>query len=543
MKKILATIFVLLFAASPVFATYLGDPVLMFHGGTGRSTWSVGSIVFAGAGALTQDSGLFWDATNHRMGIGTITPALPLAVVNATAGQPTIEAISTGTLSTTSGPVIGVVQSNGTAMGSGNKIGAFAGFGWDGVTNGGAGGLSFYATQGWTNTAHGSQLVFRTVPNGSTTSANALLLDQNQQVTMGAYGAGISRFSSGGLISSAEISGDCTTSGSNAIVCTQTNGVAFGPLATASTSGSAIQKANGSGGLTAATAGTDYAAATPGTSSQLLASNGAGGFSAVTVGSGLSLSAGTITASGGSPSLSVASKTAAYTILSTDDIVQVSNASTTYAITLPTAVGATGKTYYLVRTDNNFNNPVTISTTSAQTVGGYASGAIGLYTLNEVWELYSDGSNWQIRNHKASSKPFSVTNTYGNFGTVTTSTVMVTREGRYATMTGYFVSDTPTGGNANIALPSGISIDTAAYTSVGNGVELGVANIMQSSSTSITYGSGKDVLFCDGSSATQLWFAEKTATSAFVKDAGSAVTVLGTKVTYSIRFPVANWSE
>jgi hypothetical protein len=48
------------------------------------------------------------------------------------------------------------------------------------------------------------------------------------------------------------------------------------------TSGSAIQKANGSGGLTAATAGTDYAAPTSG--SAILKGNGAGGFSAAAAG-------------------------------------------------------------------------------------------------------------------------------------------------------------------------------------------------------------------------------------------------------------------
>lgn len=53
-----------------------------------------------------------------------------------------------------------------------------------------------------------------------------------------------------------------------------------------------------SGVLTAATAGTDYAAATTGTNAQLLANNGSGGFANVTVGSGLTLSAGTLTATG-----------------------------------------------------------------------------------------------------------------------------------------------------------------------------------------------------------------------------------------------------
>lgn len=53
-----------------------------------------------------------------------------------------------------------------------------------------------------------------------------------------------------------------------------------------------------SGVIAAATAGTDYAAAPTGTNTQLLANNGTGGFANVTVGSGLSLAAGTLSASG-----------------------------------------------------------------------------------------------------------------------------------------------------------------------------------------------------------------------------------------------------
>ena len=62
------------------------------------------------------------------------------------------------------------------------------------------------------------------------------------------------------------------------------------------TSLSGILKGNGSG-FTTATSGTDYAPATSGTS--ILYGNGSGGFSNVTVGTGLSFSAGTLSATGG----------------------------------------------------------------------------------------------------------------------------------------------------------------------------------------------------------------------------------------------------
>ena len=54
-----------------------------------------------------------------------------------------------------------------------------------------------------------------------------------------------------------------------------------------------------SGVIAAAVSSTDYAPATTGTNAQLLANNGSGGFSNVTVGSNLTLSAGTLSATGG----------------------------------------------------------------------------------------------------------------------------------------------------------------------------------------------------------------------------------------------------
>jgi hypothetical protein len=52
------------------------------------------------------------------------------------------------------------------------------------------------------------------------------------------FSAGLLR-SSGSALSSAELSGDCTTSGSNAVTCTKTNGVSFAPSATADTTNAA----------------------------------------------------------------------------------------------------------------------------------------------------------------------------------------------------------------------------------------------------------------------------------------------------------------
>jgi len=95
------------------------------------------------------------------------------------------------------------------------------------------------------------------------------------------------------------------------------------------TTGSAIQKANGSGGLTNAVSGTDYAPATSGTS--ILYGNGAGGFSNVTVGSGLSFSSGTLASTSGGGSVTTVSVVTANGLAGT-----VADPSSTPAITLST---------------------------------------------------------------------------------------------------------------------------------------------------------------------------------------------------------------
>ena len=74
------------------------------------------------------------------------------------------------------------------------------------------------------------------------------------------------------------------------------------PAITLTTTVTGLLKGNGTA-ISAATAGTDYAAAPTGTSAQLLANNGSGGFSNVTVGTGLSYAGGTLSATGGGGSV------------------------------------------------------------------------------------------------------------------------------------------------------------------------------------------------------------------------------------------------
>lgn len=89
-------------------------------------------------------------------------------------------------------------------------------------------------------------------------------------------------------------------------------------------------------------------------------------------------------------------KITTYPILTTDNILQYDCSAGSFVTTLPTAVGATGKTYTLIRINQTASVEVTINTTSGQTMGGIASGGIALDIQRESISFISDGANWQI---------------------------------------------------------------------------------------------------------------------------------------------------
>ncbi len=96
--------------------THVSGILPVANGGTGTSTtFTSGSIVFAGAsGVYTQDnSKLFWDDTNNRLGVGTASPTSQLHLAAGTA------AASTAPLKFTSGtnlttPENGAVEYDGS---------------------------------------------------------------------------------------------------------------------------------------------------------------------------------------------------------------------------------------------------------------------------------------------------------------------------------------------------------------------------------------------------------------------------------------------
>ena len=103
---------------------------------------------------------------------------------------------------------------------------------------------------------------------------------------------------------------------------------------------------------------------------------------------------GGIGGAGASGNLSVITKTSTYTITDSDDIILSSSTSTPFTLTLPTAVGFSGDVKTVKKIDGS-TNPITINTTSSQTIDSITSFTIT--TPYVSYDFVSDNSNWWIK--------------------------------------------------------------------------------------------------------------------------------------------------
>lgn len=103
---------------------------------------------------------------------------------------------------------------------------------------------------------------------------------------------------------------------------------------------------------------------------------------------------GLIWATNPASNFSVNPQTTTYSITTADDIILCSGSA--FTVTLPTAVGNSGKTFTIEKTDVGSTNLITIATTSSQTIGAGGPTSLGLAVQGESVTLYSDGANWQI---------------------------------------------------------------------------------------------------------------------------------------------------
>jgi hypothetical protein len=92
---------------------------------------------------------------------------------------------------------------------------------------------------------------------------------------------------------------------------------------------------------------------------------------------------------GGSLAVAYVAKTANYTATVSDCIIDCT--ANSFTVTLPTAVGITGRIYVIT---NSGTGTITVGTTSSQTISGGTNPTLSQW---ETLEVYSTGSNWNIK--------------------------------------------------------------------------------------------------------------------------------------------------
>lgn len=163
-------------------------------------------------------------------------------------------------------------------------------------------------------------------------------------------------------------------------------------------------------------------------------------------------------------SYAVTSKTTTYSILSTDNVVLCDASGGAFTVTLPTAVGISGHTFIIKKTDSTNTNTITIATTSSQTVDGAASAFYLCSTQNETYTLVSDGANYIIQDHKCDTAWAAYTPTVQGFGTLTTVSWWWRRVGDSMQLRGRFNCGTTSAVTGEIGLPFGTVNSTTVPT-------------------------------------------------------------------------------
>jgi hypothetical protein len=141
-------------------------------------------------GAISQNNtNLFWDQTNSRLGIGTNTPLRPLSVVaNTTAGDNGAFVDGYGA----NASVITVRKANGTvgsptAITSGQVFAEFdaIGYGTSQFNANQTGSIAFIAAETFTNSAMGTHIALYTTPIGSLAESERLRIHASGRVLIG----------------------------------------------------------------------------------------------------------------------------------------------------------------------------------------------------------------------------------------------------------------------------------------------------------------------------------------------------------------------
>jgi hypothetical protein len=338
-----------------------------------------GSVIFAGAtGSLAQDNAeFFWDNTNFTLGLGTNTPvaASILTGLNTTGAARPIQLIGYGTGSSTGvrGDFARGTVGTPAAAQSGDTLNFISGRGYGASQFAAAstGVMQIVAGETFTNTSNATYIAFKTTPTGSVTSAERLRINSTGNILIG-------------------------TTTDNATDLVQLNGGIISTYSKLAGSSSGYFEQ-----LASATT-TSYSITWPaaqGAAYSIPQNNGSGVLSWATLiaGTGISITnaAGSYTINN-TQTTAIVTKTANYTILSTDGTILCDTSGGAFTLTLPSPTALAGKLYRIIDSTGFFQtNNLTLAPSGGEKIEGLAASKV-LQTPWGWFTITTDGTNWFV---------------------------------------------------------------------------------------------------------------------------------------------------
>lgn len=238
-----------------------------------------------------------------------------------------------------------------------------------------------------------------------------------------------------------------------------------------------------------------------------------------------------------SGNLSVVSISANYSVLTSDGAIICNASSGAFTVTLPTAVGVSGKNYIIKRIDSALANTIVLAAASGEFIDGYPSKNIS--TGNESYTIYSDGTNWQIQDHNIDTSWTQYAPTLVGFGTVSGSSFIWRRIGQNLEIRGQFVAGTPTATIALVPFPSSALIVSALVSSIldagkwvrqsgGGAIDKGGFMLYNNGSSNITF------------AAVETFGPSNTSTTLSAKN-GNAIVATGETISLDATIPIDGW--
>lgn len=235
------------------------------------------------------------------------------------------------------------------------------------------------------------------------------------------------------------------------------------------------------------------------------------------------------------------SQTAASNIEVVPRIIPLDSSGAAFTVYLPPAAYCRGDVHTYYKTTSDLN-AITLEGFGSETINGSTSTSIN--TQYELLRLISDGSNWIIVERRIPSEwSSSLSWTYNGLGSVGTNSVWWKRIGDTMSVKGFVTVGTSTASTHYIIAPTGITIDSAKYTSDTSTHKLGDAHRLNGSASNLVTAQHWQVIFFDGSDTAKFFAGSATGTvdNQFDKQNANINVFDGNNWVFNFEFAVTGW--